>query len=130
MPASTLGVIINLSWVDFGCENIHSDPLCCEQAGTVSNCYSTSCTTTTQSFMGWVVWGGPRHYVVTPTQVEVELRLSWAVTIYFPFSKCNKYCRLDITQSHGHNLFSCLSQISSWFTFIMFVFKSVNSSAL
>jgi hypothetical protein len=24
--------------------------------------------------------GGPTHYVVTPTQVEVELRLSWAVT--------------------------------------------------
>ena len=28
--------------------------------------------------------GGPGHYVVTPTQVEVELRLSWAVTIYCP----------------------------------------------
>ena len=26
--------------------------------------------------------GGPGHYVVTPTRVEVELRLSWAVTIY------------------------------------------------
>ena len=26
--------------------------------------------------MGW--GGGPTHYVVTPTQVEVELRLSWA----------------------------------------------------
>ena len=26
-------------------------------------------------------WGGPSHYVVTPTRVEVELRLSWAVTI-------------------------------------------------
>ena len=26
-------------------------------------------------------WGGPRHYVVTPTRVGVELRLSWAVTI-------------------------------------------------
>jgi hypothetical protein len=25
--------------------------------------------------------GGPTHYVVTPTRVEVELRLSWAVTI-------------------------------------------------
>ena len=25
---------------------------------------------------GW----GPTHYVVTPTQVEVELRLSWALT--------------------------------------------------
>ena len=50
--------------------------------GTVSNCNSTSCTTTTQIFMGW--WGGmggPGHYVVTPTQVEVDLRLSWAVTI-------------------------------------------------
>ena len=28
-----------------------------------------------------VGWGGPGHYVVTPTQVEVKLRLSWAVTI-------------------------------------------------
>ena len=26
-------------------------------------------------------WGGPGHYLVTPTRVEVELRLSWAVTI-------------------------------------------------
>ena len=25
--------------------------------------------------------GGPTHYVVTPTRVGVELRLSWAVTI-------------------------------------------------
>ena len=25
--------------------------------------------------------GGPSHYVVTPTRDEVELRLSWAVTI-------------------------------------------------
>ena len=31
--------------------------------------------------MGWWVGGGPGHYVVTPTQVEVELRLRWAVTI-------------------------------------------------
>jgi hypothetical protein len=30
---------------------------------------------------GVVGWDGPSHYVVTPTQVEVELRLSWAVTI-------------------------------------------------
>ena len=28
---------------------------------------------------GWV--GGPSHYVVTPTRVEFELRLSWAVKI-------------------------------------------------
>ena len=40
-------------------------PLCCEQADTVNNCYSISCTTTTQSFLGWlggwvgVGWGGP-----------------------------------------------------------------------
>ena len=27
---------------------------------------------------GW--GGGPTHYVVNPTRVEVELRLSWAVT--------------------------------------------------
>ena len=32
-------------------------------------------------FHGWV--GGPGHYVVTPTRGEVELRLSWAVTIGF-----------------------------------------------
>jgi hypothetical protein len=25
---------------------------------------------------------GPGHYVVTPTRVEVVLRLSWAVTIF------------------------------------------------
>ena len=25
--------------------------------------------------------GGPGHYVVTSTRVEVELRLSWALTI-------------------------------------------------
>ena len=31
--------------------------------------------------VGW--WGGPGHYVVTSTQVEVELRLSWAVTIRY-----------------------------------------------
>ena len=29
--------------------------------------------------VGWV--GGPSHYVVTPTRVEVELRLGWALTI-------------------------------------------------
>ena len=34
----------------------------------VSNCYSTCCTTTTQSFMGWWEgWGGPGQYVVTLT---------------------------------------------------------------
>ena len=27
--------------------------------------------------------GGPSHYVVTPTRVEVELRLSWALTILY-----------------------------------------------
>ena len=61
-------------------DNIHGGPICCEQAGTVSNCFSTSCTTTTQSCKGgveWVGWvwdcGGPGHYVVTPTIVEVEL---------------------------------------------------------
>ena len=65
--------------VDFGCDNIHSSPICCEQAGTVSNCYKTSCTTTTRSFLGggWggglVGLGGPGHYVVTPTRVKVEL---------------------------------------------------------
>ena len=40
-------------------------------------------------FHGWGGWGGwvggwsggPTHYVVTATRVEVELRLSWAVTI-------------------------------------------------
>jgi hypothetical protein len=31
-----------------------------------------------------VVGGGPKHYVVNPTQVEVESRLSWAVTIGSP----------------------------------------------
>ena len=30
--------------------------------------------------------GGPKHYVVTSTQVQVELRLSWAVTIILYFS--------------------------------------------
>ena len=30
--------------------------------------------------VGGVGWGGPGHYVVTPTRVEVKLRLSWAVT--------------------------------------------------
>ena len=34
-----------------------------------------------QHRVSWVVVGGPSHYVVTPTRVEVELRLSWAVTI-------------------------------------------------
>jgi hypothetical protein len=34
------------------------------------------------SWVGW--WGGPTHYLVTPTRVEVELRLSWAVTIEQP----------------------------------------------
>ena len=38
-----------------------------------------------QHRVSWVGggWGGPGHYVVTPTrvEVEVELRLSWAVTI-------------------------------------------------
>jgi hypothetical protein len=31
------------------------------------------------SWGGWVGWwaGGPKHYVFTPTQIEVELRLSW-----------------------------------------------------
>ena len=28
----------------------------------------------------WVGWGGPSHYVVTPTQVQIELMLSWVVT--------------------------------------------------
>ena len=32
-----------------------------------------------QHRVSWV--GGPGHYVVTPIRVEVELRLSWAVTI-------------------------------------------------
>ena len=33
--------------------------------------------------LGWglVGCGGPSHYEVTPTRVEVELRLSWVVTI-------------------------------------------------
>ena len=31
--------------------------------------------------MGGWLGGGPGHYVVTPTRVEDELRLSWAVTI-------------------------------------------------
>jgi hypothetical protein len=38
------------------------------------------------SWVGWwggVVGGGPTHYVVTPTRIEVELRLSWAVTTNF-----------------------------------------------
>jgi hypothetical protein len=49
---------------------MHSGPICCEQAGTASNCYSA--TATAQSFMGG--WGGgPGHYVVTTTRVEVEL---------------------------------------------------------
>ena len=46
----------------------------------VSRLVLTSCTTTTQSFVGgWGGWGGvwsgggPGHYVVTPTRVEVEL---------------------------------------------------------
>ena len=30
---------------------------------------------------GWGGWCGPGHYLVTPTRVKVELRLSWAVTI-------------------------------------------------
>ena len=34
--------------------------------------------------MGGVGWG-PTHYVVTPTRVEVELRFSWAVTIYIAY---------------------------------------------
>ena len=25
-------------------------------------------------------WGGPGHYVITPSRVEVKLRLSWALT--------------------------------------------------
>ena len=41
-----------------------------------------------QHRVSWVVvvvgLGGPRHYVVTPTRVEVEMRLSWAVTINIP----------------------------------------------
>ena len=61
-----MGVIINLSWVDFGCDNIHSGPICCEQAGTVSNCYSTSCTA--QHRVSRVF-----NYVVISTRVEVEL---------------------------------------------------------
>ena len=32
-------------------------------------------------FHGVGGWCGPGHYVVTPTQVEVELSLSWAATI-------------------------------------------------
>ena len=32
------------------------------------------------SLGGVVGWAGPGHYVVTPTRVEVELRMSWAVT--------------------------------------------------
>ena len=46
-------------------DNIHSGPICFEQ--------------TTVSWGGGV--GGPGHYVVTPTRVEVELKLSWAVPI-------------------------------------------------
>ena len=33
------------------------------------------------SWGGVGLGGGPKHYVVNPTRVEVELRLSWAVTI-------------------------------------------------
>ena len=31
--------------------------------------------------VGWGGVGGPGHYVVTPARVEVELGLSWAVTM-------------------------------------------------
>jgi hypothetical protein len=31
--------------------------------------------------VGWV--GGQRHYVVTPTRIEVEFRLSWAMAIAY-----------------------------------------------
>ena len=44
---------------------------------------------------GVVVWGGPTHYVVTPTRVEVGLRLSWAVTIVFILC-------LFLVQFNGH----------------------------
>ena len=72
---------MKLKWVDFGCDNIHSGPTCCEQTGTVSNCYSISYNNNIEfhGVVGGV--GGPKHYVVTPTRVEVELRLSGAVTI-------------------------------------------------
>jgi hypothetical protein len=43
---------VGLGWVDFGWDNIHSGPICYEQAGTVFNCYSTSCTITAEIFLG------------------------------------------------------------------------------
>ena len=66
------GVKLKLSLLEFGCEKVHADPKCCEQAADASNCYLISCTTTTQSFFekGDGV-GGLTYFVVTLTSDEV-----------------------------------------------------------
>ena len=68
-------ILIWVYWLgggSFGCANIHNGLICCEQAGAVSNCYSTSWTTkTTQSFMGgWVV-----QVIMWSLKPLVEVRL-------------------------------------------------------
>ena len=45
-------------------------------------------------------WGGPGHYLVTLTQVEVKLRLSWAVTINGVYSGPNN-CAAHTLSSRG-----------------------------
>ena len=68
-------ILIWVYWLgggSFGCANIHNGLICCEQAGAVSNCYSTSWTTkTTQSSMGgWVV-----QVIMWSLKPLVEVRL-------------------------------------------------------
>ena len=68
-------ILILVYWLgggSFGCANIHNGLICCEQAGAVSNCYSTSWTTkTTQSSMGgWVV-----QVIMWSLKPLVEVRL-------------------------------------------------------